>query len=229
MGSVSPGERRSAPRPNLRDWVAEELRERILAGTLAPGARIDQDGIARELGVSKLPVREALIRLEWVGLVRTVPHRGSSVVQLDPQDLRDTYRIYGMVCGLAGERAVEHLTAGDLHDLERLLDRIDEATDNHELDNAHMEFHRRINRAGGTRRTRRIIGQLLDSLPVRAFDFTGQWLTDTQAEHRKILSLLRDGDAKAAAATIEQHFITGGERVIDALYERGYWTDNETS
>jgi DNA-binding GntR family transcriptional regulator len=214
---------RPKPRPNLRAEVAAVVRDRILNGELVPGTRIDQDGLAADLGVSKLPVREALIQLEWMGLVETVPYRGSFVVELEPDYLRDTYRIYGMVCGLAAERAVTHLSSNDLDALGSLLDRIDDPRDDHELDEAHMEFHRRINRAGASRRMRRIIGQLLDSLPVRAFDFTPLWLEDTQREHRAILRLLRDRDGEAAASATAEHFIAGGERVVVALTERGYW------
>ena len=211
-------------RQNLRDSVAEVIRNRILDGGLRPGERIDQDGLAEELQVSKLPVREALIRLEWTGLVRTVPYRGSFVVELEPDDLRDTYRVYGTVCAMAAERAVPNLSAAEHDRLEGLLVKIDRGPDAADIDSAHMEFHRRINRAGASRRMRRLIGQLLDSLPVRTFDFTHLWLEGTQREHWAMLGLLRDRDAAGLAHATREHFIAGGERVVEALHERGYWT-----
>lgn len=215
----------AAQRHNLRDSVAQVIRDRILSGVLRPGQRIDQDGLAEELNLSKLPVREALIRLEWLGLVRTIPHRGSFVVELDPEDLLDTYRVYGTVCAMAAEAAVGKLSPADIDHLERLLDAIDAGPEAADIDAAHMEFHRCINRAGASRRMRRIIGQLLDSLPVSTFDFTHLWIEGAQQEHRAMVSLLRDGDAENLAIATCQHFCAGGERVVEALRARGYWAE----
>lgn len=208
---------------NFRDQVAGIVRDRVLDGTLRPGDRIDQDGLAEELHVSKLPVREALIQLEWMGLIRTIPYRGSFVVELEPADLRDTYYVYGTVCGLAARRAVDTLSADDLDRLGALLDAIDEHRDTPAIDAEHMQFHRLINRAGTSRRMRRIIGQVYDSLPVRTFDFTRLWFDGAQRDHRAILTHLRAGDHDAAEEATLQHFIAGGERVIEALTAQGYW------
>ena len=210
-------------RQNLRDGVADIVRDRILDGTLRPGDRIDQDGLAAELELSKLPVREALIQLEWMGLIRTIPYRGSFVVELEPDDLRDTYFVYGTVCSVAARRAALTLSESTLDHLGVLLDAIDDHHDTGDIDAAHMEFHQTINRAGTSRRMRRIIGQLYDSLPIRTFDFTHLWIEGTQRDHRLILDCLRRGDADAAAEATCDHFTTGGERVIEALAERGYW------
>jgi hypothetical protein len=96
-----PPEPRSVRRRNLREDVADRLRNDILTGRLTPGKRIDQDQLAAELGVSQLPVREALIQLDQEGLVETIARRGSYVPQLTPEDIADQYRIFGLVSGLA--------------------------------------------------------------------------------------------------------------------------------
>ena len=104
--------RRVAPvsHPSLKDSAADYLREQILTGRLTPGTKIDQDEISDALGVSRLPVREALIELANEGLVDAVPRRGAFVARLERADIVDHYRIFGLVAGLAASRAATSLT-----------------------------------------------------------------------------------------------------------------------
>ena len=89
----------SRRRHNLADEVATHIRTAILAGRLRSGERIDQDAIADELGVSRLPVREALIALDKEGLVNTIPRKGSYVARIDREDIADHYEIFGQLSG----------------------------------------------------------------------------------------------------------------------------------
>ena len=75
--------RRVPRRRNLSEDVAEYIREGIMSGALRPGTRIDQDAIAADLGVSRLPVREALISLDKEGLINTIPRRGAFVARME--------------------------------------------------------------------------------------------------------------------------------------------------
>ena len=93
-------------RGNLADEVADHIRDSILTGRLRPGTRIDQDAIAKDMGVSRLPVREALISLDQEGLVRTLPRRGAYVERVQREDIADHYQLFGTVAGLAAARAV---------------------------------------------------------------------------------------------------------------------------
>ena len=92
------------------EQAALYLRRLIFDGRLEPGARVPQDEVAQALGISRIPVREALIALEREGWVTIEMHRGAFVTQLDEQAVRDHYELYGLVYGFAVERAVERGT-----------------------------------------------------------------------------------------------------------------------
>src|SRR5690606_9987065 len=92
-------------RTNLKDEVARYVRDLILSGAVHAGQRIDQDEIAEQVGVSRLPVREALIILEAEGLIVNVARRGSFVAPLSPDDFFDHFEMYGLLAGIAAGRA----------------------------------------------------------------------------------------------------------------------------
>ena len=161
--------------PSLKDSAADYLREQILTGQLTPGTKIDQDEISDALGISRLPVREALIELANEGLVDAVPRRGAFVARLERADIVDHYRIFGLVAGLAASRAATSLTDAQLVELRQVHESFLAATDADAQATWNHEFHRRINRAGGSRRLVSVLALLSRSLPVRYFEFVPGW------------------------------------------------------
>ena len=94
-------------RGNLADEVADHIRDSILTGRLRPGTRIDQDAIARDMGVSRLPVREALISLDQEGLVRTLPrHLDDWAIVGTPQHVRETIARYRERLGITHQHVL---------------------------------------------------------------------------------------------------------------------------
>src|SRR5690348_2242004 len=104
----------AVPHPSRKDAAAAYLREQILTGRLTPGTRVDQDEISEALGMSRLPVREALIELAHESLIDAVPRRGAFVAPLERTDILDHYRIFGLIAGLAASRAASALTDAQL-------------------------------------------------------------------------------------------------------------------
>src|SRR5262249_54760191 len=115
--------------PSLKDSAAAYLREQILTGRLVPGAKGDQAEISEALGMSRLPVREALIELAHESLIDAVPRRGAFVARLDRADILDHYRIFGLIAGLAASRAATALTEAQLADLRDVHESFVAATD----------------------------------------------------------------------------------------------------
>lgn len=112
------GDTEAGPRSaRRRDAVGREIRRMIVEGRLVPGQRVPQGDIARSLGVSRLPVREALISLERQGWITTKPHRGSYVNGIDEKVVRDHYALYGELFGFAARRALDRMSARELSDL----------------------------------------------------------------------------------------------------------------
>src|ERR1700684_3706729 len=93
------------------EHIASHVRSLIFEGVLRPGMRVPQDTIARNLGVSRIPVREALIVLEREGWVTNEMHRGAFINALDEQSVHDHYELYGLIFGFAAQRAASRRSA----------------------------------------------------------------------------------------------------------------------
>ncbi len=209
--------------PSLKDSAADYLREQILTGQLTPGTKIDQDEISAALGISRLPVREALIELANEGLVDAVPRRGAFVASLERADIVDHYRVFGLVAGLAASRAATSLSDADLVELRSINESFTAATDADTQASWNHEFHRRINRAGGSRRLVSVLALLSRSLPVRYFEFVPGWAETSAHHHARILTALEQRDAHEAQRLMEHHVTESGELAVGILQEMGYW------
>ncbi len=212
------------PRPTLKDEVAAHIRERILAGESLPGSKIDLDEISEVMGVSKLPVREALIQLESEGMIESRKHRGSYVAMTTPDDVRDHYHIYGLVCGLAATRAATSMSEQDLDRLESICERMEASDDPAVLQDLNVQFHRQVNRAGSSSRLLAVLRYLANSLPVRFYEFAQGWSHDANRHHREILGYLRVRDGQAAGRAMSEHTRLGSEYAVKLLEERGFWS-----
>jgi len=214
-------------RRSLKDDVAEYLRTEILSGKRKPGQKIDQEAVAGELDVSKLPVREALISLESEALIENIPRRGAFVASLTPEDVYDHYAIYGLISSLAAERAAERLPESDLDELERIIDGMERAQDPGEHEELNFAFHRIINQAGASRRLISVLRLFSLDIPSRFFEFTPDWNAKAVAQHRAIVERLRAGDAAGAGAAMRDHLRSGGEQAVRALDAAGFWSSQD--
>lgn len=225
LRSAVRGARRLGAQPNLKEQVSSHIRELILSGELRPGQRIDQDELAEDLGVSKLPVREALIVLEGEGLVDNVARRGAFVAPLTREDVRDNYVIYGIVSGLAARRAAERLSDEEIDVIGEIVTRMEQSADPAEQEELNFVFHRTINRAGGSRRLTSVLRLLSNTIPAGFFEFTTDWPERARDDHRRILQALRTRDAEGAAQLISEHLRAGGEFAVRMLEEARFWDE----
>jgi len=213
--------------PSLKSAAAAYLREQILTGKLRPGTKVDQDEISEALGMSRLPVREALIELAQESLIDAVPRRGAFVARLEPTDIIDHYRIFGLIAGLAASRAATSLTDEQLAQLRRIHESFVAASDPETQALLNHEFHKVINQAGGSRRLASVLGLLSRSLPVRYFEFVPNWAETSAGHHARILGALEAHDAHEAQRLMEHHVAESGDLAVDILQEMGYW-DRDT-
>ncbi len=222
-----PAMRWSAPDPerrgNLKDKVAGHLRALILSGGIRPGAKIDQDGLAEELRLSKLPVREALIELASEGLVDNVPRRGAFVSALTPEDVRDHFLVYGRVAALAAERAAVTMSDEALAQLNHRLAEMGGTDDPGELARLNHEFHRLINLAGGSRRLSSVLGLLARNVPFDFFRFAPGWTDHAHEDHIRIAQAIGRRDPAVAGATMNDHLAAAGTLLVTLLRDSGFW------
>ena len=216
--------------PNLKNIAADFIREGIVSGRFGPGAKVDQDDVAILLGISRLPVREALIELTEKDFVTAIPRRGAFVIDLGVEDIDDHYQVLGMVFALAAGRASKSLTRAQLRDLRSIHEEA-EATDNPEAqERLNHEFYFVINRAGSSPRMLSILRSLAGALPGRYYLASTQWSRTESTYREKILVALESRDATAASKVAVEHLTECGRVTIEELRERGYWsTDQEAA
>src|SRR5665213_1809643 len=106
QGRSSGGRAAKIVRTPSGEHIAAHIRSLIFEGELRPGMRVPQDAVASDLGVSRIPVREALIVLEREGWITNEMHRGAFISALDEQAVHDHYELFGLIYGFAADRAL---------------------------------------------------------------------------------------------------------------------------
>lgn len=201
------------------ELVAAVLREAITTGHLRANAPLPQDEIAAQLQVSHIPVREALRQLQSEGLVTYQPNRGATVSALTPEEIAEIYEIRVIMETAAVRRAAPRLTAAELDEAARILDRAEQATDGAVWGSLDVEFHQQIYALDDRPRMDELINGLLRRVD-RYWTLYGLMLTHRATfdrEHRGILDALVRRDADLAAARLEAHLAGAARRLIGAL------------
>ncbi len=193
-----------------QEAVLSELRRMLVTGELAPGEPLRQEALAETLGVSRVPVREALKVLEGEGAVVHEPHKGYVAAELSVDDLVEVYRLREILEAEAIRVAVPRLTASDLDALAAAAADVDSAGrsgDVTAMTEANRRFHFLLFDAAGMPRLSRTLRQLWDATDVyRSVYFSG--VTNRQRvkhEHKALLVALRSGDAAAAVRAQHEH------------------------
>jgi DNA-binding GntR family transcriptional regulator len=198
----------------LRDQVKEFILERILTGAYAPGQRLVETQIARELECSQAPVREALRDLEQLGCVHYEPNRGCSVRAFSEEELLEAYPVRAVLEGLAAEQAASRITDDELAELDALFAEMcdgAERENDHDQARANMAFHGCIVQAACNRTLQRQ-WTLLEPF-ARTYLTIAKSHVDRRAlaeRHRPILEALHARDPRAASAAMRFHLLEAG-------------------
>jgi DNA-binding GntR family transcriptional regulator len=189
--------------------VVQSLRNAILNAELRPGERLQQDLLARQLGVSRQPVREALRQLESEGLVSNVPRRGAVVREHSEDDVRDNYALRSLLETFAAEEAARRITDADLEQLAAVQRAMAEAvasgSDRSVVVELNTEFHRVIHTATGMPALNRLMTQLWVGFTVFTPLFIPKRASESVKEHEPIIAALRARDPEAAGRAMRLH------------------------
>lgn len=226
---------RTKPFPNLHgyrtksDWAYLQLRQWIQSGVLEAEQRLDQEELAARLGVSRVPLRQALVRLQAEGLVIGKPHVGASVAPLSLADAEDIYASRAALEPMLTKAAVPHLSKGIFEELDRCIGEQQAALDSGdrqrflELD---RQFHKRLYDQSNYRTSVELVQRLRDLSDryVAVFQGDAARSRTTIEEHRKIFRACSAGDAEFAASLVADHVRHG----IDFLRQMSRHTDGVT-
>ena len=202
--------------------LTEYLIEAIVEGQIAPGSKISEPELAKRFDVSRGPLREALMRIEGLGLIERIPHVGARVIQFSSEKLVELYAVREALEGMAARLATRNITEIEIAGLETLLsthsahiDQVDGASYFHQQGD--FDFHYRIIKAS---RNSQLVSLLCDELyhllrmyryqspraqsrPVEALD-----------EHKFILQAIRNRDEELAEMLMRRH-ISRSRRLIE--------------
>jgi DNA-binding GntR family transcriptional regulator len=212
------------PRRVLADQVKDRLLEGILTGHYPPDSRIVETQVARELGTSQAPVREALRGLEALGVVEITPFRGARVRRLSKREILEAYVVRSTLEELGARLAVPRMTEADIADLADQLEMMRSAArdgDGHAVAEADARFHGRIVELAGNGALEKVWRSLEPfsrtylTLAVPGAD--PQWSADL---HAPIVAAIERRDVEAVVAALQRHF----EEVSDNMARR--WPDD---
>ena len=204
-----------ASRP-LYEEVADQLRVRIFAHDLAPGAWIDEQSLAKEFGISRTPLREAIKVLAAEGLITMKLRRGAYVTEVNRGDLEQIFTILSLLEGEAAKEAASKAKEKDLNDLDDMHLRLEKAAADRNLDQffeINVRFHERIIAIANNPWMTSVIADLRKVLKLQRKDSLSRSgrLQSSLSEHREILKALLERDPIAAEQAMRTHLARGLE------------------
>lgn len=206
--------------------ATELIREAIIDGRLNPGQRLKEEELARELGISRTPVREALLMLQAEGLVDAIPNRGAKVRTHTAKDLDDLYQLRALLEGHATRRAASRLSAEEIAHLRASCERFAALLDNgppdlRELVKENLFFHQTILDGAGSARLSSMVRKVIE-LPLVYRSYI--WYTPEQQHisshyHSQIVRALDARDAERAEIVMKEHIFEARDHLVAHVRE----------
>ena len=210
---------------SLPGLVQRELERMILAGDIVPGSKLNEALLAKALGVSRGPVREAFRALEESGLVRLEKNRGVYVRQIPIEEADDIYELRAVLDDFVGRRVAATASPEAVRELRGDIARMEKATARNDVDSyltANLDFHERLVRLAGNAKLLVTYRRLANELRLfrRATLAQGDTLSVSTREHREIVDQIAAGRVAAAGRALYDHVMASRER-MHRLYAAG--------
>jgi DNA-binding GntR family transcriptional regulator len=212
----------SIPRPVLHEQVAARLRQMLVEGDIAPGAKLNERALCEALRISRTPLREAIKMLAAEGLVELLPNRGSVAVQLDEEDVRHTFEVMAGLEALSGQLAAERIGAAEVAEIEAMHFEMLAAYTRRDLSayyRLNAAIHRAINLAAGNpvlTSTYNQVNARLQALRFRSNQDGEKWQRAV-AEHEAMVVALKARDGATLARVLTQHLHHKRDVVIEQM------------
>lgn len=195
-----------------QEFVYQSLRESIMRGDLRPGQRLRIEDIAQRLGVSPIPVREALHMLQSERLVENTPHVGAVVASISKASIIEVFTVMEGLELVATRTAAQRMTAADLHYLQELLSKMDQAIESeahHQWADLNTQFHTAIVSISGMPMLQEMTTRVLNQWDrVRRYYLKGVLmfrLAQAQHEHRLIVQAMTEHSYEQLAQLVREH------------------------
>lgn len=202
--------KRAISRQNLPDVIANDIRERILSGELAEGESIRQEALAEDYAVSRMPIREALKRLDAEGLVQLTANRGATVTKHSLQEIGEIFDLRLMLEADLFRRAIPLMSKADFARCAQLLEQMEASYDADDVARwgaLNTQYHLALYSAAG----RRLTNDLLTRISRQSDRYVRMHLSvmeqrePAKEEHREMLALARAGRTEEGCALLARH------------------------
>ncbi|MEX4004451.1 GntR family transcriptional regulator [Paraburkholderia sp. EG285A] len=199
--------------------AADELRRRIMVGEFAEGFQLKQDALATEFGISRIPLREALVQLESEGLVEILPHKGAIVSKLSGDELIELFELRSLLEPMLLKLSIPKLTAQDFEELDRILAEFAKELQGRKTErwgDLNTRFHEILLSRADRPKTHGIVTSLLRQTDryTRLHLSLSAGISDRAAEeHVELVRLCRKHEMRNAAALLKRHILQGGEEL----------------
>jgi DNA-binding GntR family transcriptional regulator len=202
-----------------KESIVDSLRAEILRGALKGGQVLRQDEIAARFGVSKIPIREALVQLKAEGLVTFYPNRGAFVSELSAVEADEIYVMRIALETAVLMRAIPHLTITRLKQAEEILDAIDREENIARWGELNWEFHATLYSPAGLPRLMDTIQTLHSNIARYLVLYLAgmDYQKKSQQEHRALLKACRHGESEKAATILEGHLCSASIQLVEFL------------
>ncbi|MBJ7537235.1 GntR family transcriptional regulator [Marinomonas transparens] len=209
----------------LSEDIAQQLTNAIVQGQIAQGSKISEPELAKQYGVSRGPLREAIVKLEGLGLVTRTANVGARVIQLNIQDMLDTFTMREALEGMAARLAASNMTQDDVLRLTHLLDEhqahLDAHKDEHYIQQgSNDDFHLRIIHASGNAKLIRLLTEELYAVIRMYRRHTSDQRSDPRQalrEHRAILDAIANHEGDLAELLMRRHISRASQLLKQAM------------
>ena len=214
----------SIPRAALHEQVAQRLRQMLVEGRIAPGAKLNERELSELLNVSRTPLREAIKMLAAEGLVELLPNRGAIAVSLTEADVLNTFEVMAGLEGMAGELAAQRITQPELAEIQAMQYEMMAAYTRRDLSSyyaVNARIHGAISAAAKNPVLATVYQQVnarLQALRFRSNQDGEKWKRAVK-EHEKMIEALVARDGAAMRATLELHLRNKRDVVLEQLRE----------
>jgi len=202
------------------EQAAAYIRQLIFDGQLQEGMRLPQDEVAKAVGVSRIPIREAIIALEREGWVTTRLHRGTFVNAFDEHVIRDHYELFGLVYGLAARRAAQRADPEVVDRLAALSRQVDATDDPVKLGELALAFHATVVEAARSPRITVVLRAMSALVPGPFFVLVPRAVEPERKGLRAIVRAIRQENGDRAASEYTKMLVQQAEYVVDLFRER---------
>jgi DNA-binding GntR family transcriptional regulator len=214
------------------ELVYESLRGEILSGDIAPGQTIDQESVAARLDVSRMPLRQALLRLQTEGLLQLRPHHSAVVTPLSEADVVEVYAMRGALEAMLAAEGAKRRTDADLERMSAELDRQTAAVAGHAVPSFvkhDRAFHRALYEASGFVSACLLVEQLRDRSDryVQAWASSGYGAKFSVAEHVELLAAVRASDSEQARVLTQAHIDRGAQFLVSRIRDGASTTSTD--